>query len=120
MSFASLTFRDVTLALLTVALNSAAQLMLRAAALRGAEVANPITLLKSPLFLAALAAYGASVLTWVTVLKRVPLPTAIPFVALMYVVVPLAAWKVFDDPVSARMLGGMALVIAGIVIVVRG
>jgi drug/metabolite transporter (DMT)-like permease len=116
----TLTFRDVALALLTVALNSGAQLLLRAAALRGAEVASPSSLLKSPLFLAALAAYGASVLSWVTVLKRVPLPTAIPFVALMYVVVPLAAWRIFDDPISARMLGGMALVIVGIIVVVRG
>jgi drug/metabolite transporter (DMT)-like permease len=111
---------DVVLALLTVALNSAAQLLLRAAALGGATPTSPVTLLKSPLFLGALMFYGVSVLTWVAVLKRVPLPTAIPFVALMYVLVPLSARVVFDDPLTWRMMGGMLLVIAGLVVVVRG
>ncbi len=112
--------RDVALALVTVVLNSSAQLLLRGAALKGASPENPASLVKSPLFLVALVVYGASVLTWVTVLKRVPLPTAIPFVALMYVIVPVAAWRVFGDALNLRMLGGMALVIAGIVIVARG
>jgi undecaprenyl phosphate-alpha-L-ara4N flippase subunit ArnE len=112
--------RDIVLALATVVLNSAAQLLLRGAALRGATPGSPITLLKSPLFLIALVVYAASVLTWVAVLKRVPLPTAIPFVALMYVVVPLAARLVFDDPLTLRMMGGMFLVIVGILVVVRG
>jgi drug/metabolite transporter (DMT)-like permease len=79
-----------------------------------------MSLVKSPLFIIALACYGASVLCWIAVLKRMPLPTAIPFVALMYVIVPVAAWRVYGDPLNLRMLGGMALVIAGVVIVARG
>lgn len=117
---ASIGTTDVLLALLTVALNSTAQLLLRAAALAGATPSSPTTLVKSPLFMGALFIYGASVLTWVAVLKRVPLPTAIPFVALMYVLVPLAANRVFGDPLSIRMMGGMLLVIVGLVVVVRG
>lgn len=115
-----ITLRDAGLALLTVALNSSAQLLLRGAALKGATPANPLSLIKSPLFMIALVVYGASVLSWVAVLKRVPLPTAIPFVALMYVIVPIAAWRVFGDTFNLRMLGGMVLVIMGIVIVARG
>jgi undecaprenyl phosphate-alpha-L-ara4N flippase subunit ArnE len=116
----TLAARDVLLALLTVALNSAAQLMLRASALRGATATAPMTLVKNPLFIGALALYGASVLAWVTVLRRVPLTTAIPFVALMYVVVPLAARPLFGDPLTWRMMAGMGLVVVGIVVVVRG
>lgn len=116
----TITLRDAGLAILTVILNSSAQLLLRGAALKGATPANPLSLLKSPLFMIALVVYGASVLTWVAVLKRVPLPTAIPFVALMYVIVPIAAWRVFGDTVNVRMLAGMVLVIVGIVIVARG
>ncbi len=115
-----LTARDATLAVLTVCLNSGAQLLLRGAALKGATPSAPLTLLKSPLFVVAITVYAASVLCWVTVLKRVPLPTAIPFVALMYVIVPIASWRIFGDALNGRMLGGMALVIAGIVIVARG
>jgi drug/metabolite transporter (DMT)-like permease len=112
--------RDAILALLTVSLNSAAQLMLRGAALKGADALSPLTLLKSPLFLGALVMYGASVLTWVTVLKRVPLPSAIPFVALMYVIVPLAARLLFDDPYTWRMGIGTGLIIIGLLVVVNG
>jgi drug/metabolite transporter (DMT)-like permease len=108
---------SVGLALGTVALNSAAQLLLRGAALRGATPSEPITLLRSPLFVVALAAYGLSVLTWLGVLRRVPLGVAMPFVALTYVAVPVAAWAVFDDPISWRMAGGAALIIAGVVVV---
>lgn len=108
---------SVVLALLTVALNSAAQLMLRGAALRGAAVSAPLTLIKSPLFLAALAVYGLSVLTWLSVLKRVPLPVAMPFIALMYVAVPISAKLVFDDPLTWRMAAGSALIVMGVLVV---
>jgi drug/metabolite transporter (DMT)-like permease len=109
---------SIALALATVALNSAAQLMLRGAALRGATPAVPRTLVESPLFLGALVAYGLSVLTWLAVLKKVPLPSAIPFVALMYVLVPLSARLLFGDAFTWRMAGGSALVIAGVLVVV--
>ena len=94
--------------------------MLRGAALKGAMPSSPMSLVKSPLFMGALVFYGCSVLTWVMVLRRVPLPTAIPFVALMYVIVPVAARYVFGDPLTWRMMGGIGLVILGLIIVVNG
>lgn len=109
--------QSIALALLTVALNSSAQLLLRGAALRGASPSAPITLLKSPLFMGALCAYGLSVLTWLAVLKKVPLPVAIPFVALMYIAVPIAAKVIFGDPFTWRMAGGTALIVAGVIVV---
>jgi drug/metabolite transporter (DMT)-like permease len=108
---------SIFLALLTVALNSAAQLMLRGAALGGASATSPLTLLKSPLFMGALAVYGLSVLTWLSVLKRVPLPVAIPFVALMYIAVPIGAKLVFGDPLTWRMAAGSVLIVAGVLVV---
>jgi drug/metabolite transporter (DMT)-like permease len=114
---ANLSAASVGLALGTVALNSGAQLLLRGAALRGATPAEPLTLLRSPLFMVALAAYGLSVLTWLAVLRKVPLGVAMPFMALAYVAVPIAAWAVFGDPISWRTVGGTALVIAGVLLV---
>jgi undecaprenyl phosphate-alpha-L-ara4N flippase subunit ArnE len=108
---------SLLLAVLTVVLNGAAQLMLRGAALRGASPDSPLQLAKSPLFLAAIASYGLSVLTWLAVLKRLPLTVAMPFVALVYVLVPVAAKFVFDDVLTWRMGLGMALVAMGVVIV---
>lgn len=108
---------SIALALTTVLLNSGAQLLLRGAALRGASPSEPLTLIKSPMFFAALCAYGLSVLTWLAVLKRVPLGAALPFVALMYVAVPIAARFIFGDPLSWRMAGGAVLVVCGVVLV---
>jgi drug/metabolite transporter (DMT)-like permease len=112
--------KTILLALVTVALNSLAQLLLRGAALRGATATDPLSLAKSPLFLIALVAYAASVLTWLSVLKAVPLPVAMPFLALVYVAVPLAARVLFRDALSWQSVVGMALVASGIVVVARG
>jgi drug/metabolite transporter (DMT)-like permease len=108
---------SIVLAILTAVLNSAAQLLLRGAALRGARPEEPATLLGSPLFFGALLCYAASVLTWLAVLKKVPLPTAIPFVALAYVAAPLGGRLAFGDPLGTRAVMGMLLVIAGVLVV---
>jgi drug/metabolite transporter (DMT)-like permease len=107
------------LTFLTLLLNGGAQLLLRGAALRGADPSRPLTLVSSPMFLAGVAAYGVSVLTWLAVLKRVPLSVATPFIALVYVIVPLAAKVCFGDVLSWRMLGGMAMVAAGVTIIAQ-
>jgi drug/metabolite transporter (DMT)-like permease len=100
-------------------LNGAAQLLLRGAALKGADPIRPATLVTSPLFLGGVAAYAVSVLVWLAVLKRVPLSVATPFVALVYLLVPIAAKICFDDVLSWRMIAGMALVVAGVVVVAQ-
>ena len=107
-------------ALITVLLNGGAQLVLRKAALTGASPTDPASLLGSGWFLAGIAAYGLSVLTWLFVLKRVPLTIAAPFVALVYVVVPIASRTVFGDAIHTRMWLGMALVMAGVTLVAQG
>jgi drug/metabolite transporter (DMT)-like permease len=91
--------------------------MLRAAALRGATPASPLSLIHSHLFMAAIVAYAMSVLTWLAVLKKMPLPVAMPFIALVYVVVPVGAKLVFGDALTWRMIAGMALVVAGVAVV---
>jgi drug/metabolite transporter (DMT)-like permease len=112
--------KTIVFALATVTLNGASQLLLRGAALRGATPADPMSLVKSPLFLVALVSYAASVLTWLSVLKEVPLPLAMPFLALVYVAVPLAARLLFRDELSWQSLAGMALVASGVVVIARG
>lgn len=111
--------KTILLALLTVALNGGAQLFLRGAALRGATPSQPTTLLQSPLFFSALIAYAASVLTWLLVLKAVPLSSAMPFNALIYVLVPIASVAFFGDQISARSAFGMVLVVAGVLVVAK-
>lgn len=105
---------------LTVFLNGSAQLLLRQAAQSGAIPTQPLSLIRNVWFMAGLVAYGVSVLTWLFVLRRVPLAVAAPFVALVYVLVPLASRFAFDDTVSSRMWMGMALIVLGVTLVAQG
>ncbi len=107
-------------ALVTVLLNGSAQLLLRKAALTGAMPTLPLTLVQNPWFLAGLVAYAGSVLSWLVVLRRVPLSIAAPFVALVYVLVPLASRAVFEDRITTRMWAGMLLVALGVTLVAKG
>ena len=59
-------------------------------------------------------------LTWLFVLKRVPLSVAAPFVALVYVIVPLASRSVFNDSIYPRMWMGMLLIVIGVTLVAQG
>ena len=111
---------SLVFALITVFLNGSAQLLLRKAALTGAVPAMPMTLLRNAWFLVGLVAYAGSVLTWLRVLGDVPLSVAAPFVALVYVLVPLASRIVFDDSINAKMWMGMVLVALGVTLVAKG
>lgn len=107
-------------ATVTVLLNGSAQLLLRKAALSGAVPTNPASLVTNVWFLAGIFAYAFSVLTWLFVLKRVPLSVAAPFVALVYVLVPIVSRVLFRDTILPRMWIGMTLVVIGVTLVAQG
>ncbi len=104
----------------TVILNGGAQLLLRQAAMTGAVPSDPASLVRNVWFLSGVGTYGLSVLTWLFVLRRVPLTVAAPFVALVYVAVPLASRLLFADRISTKMWLGMALVVLGVTLVAQG
>ena len=111
---------SVLFAAITVVLNSAAQLLLRQAAMTGAAPTSPMSLVRNVWFMAGLVAYAVSVLTWLLVLRRVPLTVAAPFVAVVYVIVPLASRVLFSDQIYPRMWVGMAFVVFGVTLVAQG
>ena len=63
------------------------------------------------------AAYFALSLLWVWVLSFTPLSRAYPFVALAFAVTPLLAALVFGEPLSTRLLVGLAVILGGLVLV---
>ncbi len=72
------------------------------------------SVLLSPLFIGSLALYGAATLLWVYVLKTVPLSYAYSFMALTFVIVPVLANLWLGEPLTAKYVLGMGLVIAGL------
>lgn len=67
----------------------------------------------------ALILYGVATVLWVAILQRVPLSTAVLFNALCFVLVPLSAAFFFGESVGWRHAVGIALIIAGLIVVAR-
>jgi len=64
--------------------------------------------------------YAAATLLWVRILTTVPLSRAYVFAALAFVIVPAAGYWLFDEPVSARLIVGTLLIVAGVIVAAQG
>ena len=114
-----MSFIDYLCLLLTPALLSAGQFLFKRSADSAARVADSAphflgSLLASPYFWAALAIYGATTVLWVFVLSRVPLSSAMPFVALAFVIIPIIGVVVLGEKLNFLYLFGVALIVAGV------
>lgn len=69
---------------------------------------------------AAFAAYTVSVAFWLFALRYLPLSLAYPWTAMVYVLVPLISWILFNDVLSLRYLLGMTCIVGGIFITNSG
>ena len=67
----------------------------------------------------AVAIYVAATVLWIAILRTTPLSTAYPFVALGFVVVPIASRYLFNEQLTTLYLVGAALIICGIVLTSR-
>jgi multidrug transporter EmrE-like cation transporter len=66
------------------------------------------------IFAAAAVLYAGSTLAWIVALRSIPLSRAYLFMALGFVIVPVAAHFIFDEPLNLQLLIGAALICAGI------
>lgn len=101
---------------------SAGQLLLKLAALEMKSPSEGVTLGWSFLngyLVAGLAMLGLSTLLWVWILRSVALSQAYPYMALCFVLVPLAGVMLLGEPVSWRQAGGTLLIIVGVVLIGR-
>jgi drug/metabolite transporter (DMT)-like permease len=76
-----------------------------------------IGLLQNGYFLAAVALYAALSVLWVWVLTFTPLSRAYPFVAIAFALTPLLGGLVFAEPLSLRLLLGVAVILGGLYLV---
>jgi multidrug transporter EmrE-like cation transporter len=111
-----------------VALNAAAQLLLKAATRAsgvlisdGGQVSWTATqelLREAPLWI-GLSCYGVSVILWLGALSRVPVSIAYPMLSVGYVVNAIAAAYLFAEALTAGKVIGIMLVIAGVIVLAR-
>lgn len=112
-----MSFIDYLCLLLTPALLSTGQLLFKRSADSAVADSAPHflgSLLVTPYFWAALAIYGATTVLWVFVLSRVPLSSAMPFVALTFVIIPIIGVVVLGEKLNFLYWFGVALIVAGV------
>lgn len=78
-----------------------------------------VDLLTNLWFITAVFFYGAATLLWVYILKDTPLSFAYPFVALGFIIIPVASWFIWNEPISFQYAVGTALILSGIFIIVK-
>lgn len=113
------------LALVSIALGSAAQLLLKqgAVALRleaGAPLLAAVPrFVLQPILLSGFACYATSAVLWVGVLSKLRLSVAYPMASLGYVLVlGLSAW-VLNEPIKSTQLIGLGLILLGVFFITR-
>lgn len=80
----------------------------------GDSVLAIVRLTLQPVVIVALVLYGGAVVLWVVTLQQVPLSLAYPFMALGFVLTPLAGALVFNEPLDLRYCIGMGMIVGGI------
>lgn len=91
----------------------------QAAARGGAPAAFLLAVAGSWLVWLGLAVFGVSVLLWLSVLTRVEVSTAYPFVALGLILTAALGHLWFGESMSAAKAAGILLIAAGVVVVAR-
>ncbi len=69
--------------------------------------------------IAAIICYAVSVVIWVLALSRVQVSIAYPMLSLGYVVVAVATWWLFGEPLTPAKMVGIGVIILGVVILFR-
>ena len=116
------------LILISVTMSAAAQLLfkfgmssepMRRAIAGGSPVEIAIAALLNPGVFGGLALYGLGTVLWLAVLARTDVSQAYPFVGLGFVLTALIGWLLFGEVLTPTRIGGIALIMAGIVLVAR-
>lgn len=119
------TIRAILLVVLSSAISSVGQTLLKVGleASRSGEQGSPLGFLRAAFgawqVWLGLALFASSVLLWMRVLSTTELSWGYPLLGLSYVFVALAGWLVFGEQLGGGRLLGIALVIAGAVLIGR-
>jgi multidrug transporter EmrE-like cation transporter len=66
-----------------------------------------------------LSLYGISAFVWIAAIERVQLSYAYPMAALGYVLVAILSVFLFQEPMSATRMAGLAIIIIGVIVLAQ-
>jgi multidrug transporter EmrE-like cation transporter len=111
----SRTFASIAL-LLSIGFGIAGQLLMKWAALHSVAASVSPFMLAS--LLLALLVYSLGILNWILALRDLPLNVAYPITSLSYAGILWGSFYWFGEEVSAARLSGVAMIFAGVLLVV--
>lgn len=121
MSQDRLALSQVALLVVYAAGMAGGQVLFKSAALRylpdGTATERSLSLVFNAYFMGAVALYVALTLLWVWLLTFIPLSRAYPFVALAFAITPLLGGIFFAEPITSKLLAGIALMLGGLVLI---
>jgi multidrug transporter EmrE-like cation transporter len=82
--------------------------------------ATAYAVLSSPAVIGGLALYGLGAIVWLSVLARIDVSIAYPFVGISFLITAALAVLILGEPLSTPMIIGTSLVILGVAILARG
>jgi drug/metabolite transporter (DMT)-like permease len=109
-------FSSLVALIFCVAALAGGQLLFKLVSVRLVSGSDILTLATDWRLITALTVYASATLAWIWVLREVPLSRAYPFAALTYIIVPVGAAFFLNEGVSPIYWGGIALIIAGVVV----
>ena len=80
-------------------------------------VRNLGLVLLDPYFIGAMVIYLAATVSWIYVLRSVPLGIAYSFTALGFIFVPIVSMYLFGELLTVRFLLGTIMVVAGLMVI---
>ena len=116
---------NIVLILLSVLLNCAAQLLIRKGMLVEGEVGmqnmlSHVGSMITNLWLwGAMLCYGLSILLWMSVLSKVEVSYAYPFLSVGYVVSAVAGYALFNENLSPVRIAGIIVICIGVILISR-
>jgi multidrug transporter EmrE-like cation transporter len=116
---------NIILILLSVLLNCAAQLLIRKGMLVEGEVGmqNMLSHLGSMItnvwLWGAMICYALSILLWMSVLSKVEVSYAYPFLSVGYVVSAIAGYALFNENLSPVRIAGIIVICIGVILISR-
>jgi len=116
---------NIILILLSVLLNCAAQLLIRKGMLVEGEVgmqnmlSHVGSMITNVWLWGAMLCYALSILLWMSVLSKVEVSYAYPFLSVGYVVSAVAGYALFNENLSPIRIAGIIVICVGVILISR-
>jgi undecaprenyl phosphate-alpha-L-ara4N flippase subunit ArnE len=85
--------------------------------MNAAPAASWFSAAADPYFAAAMAVYAGATLSWIYVLRTVPLGLAYTFTSLGFIIVPLLSALLFGEAITLRDALGVMMIVAGLSVI---